>query len=64
MAFHNKRAAMENRIKEANKDIGITAYPPGQWAINSNHFEISIIAYNLNRWVALFEREESLAVPE
>ena len=55
---------MENRIKEANKDIGITAYPPGQWAINSNHFEISIIAYNLNRWVALFEREESLAVPE
>jgi hypothetical protein len=49
VAFYNKRAAVENLIQEANNDIGLTAH---------------LIAYNLNCWLALFEREESLTVPE
>ena len=49
VAFYNKRAAVENLIQEANNGIGLTAH---------------LIAYNLNCWLALFEREESLTVPE
>ena len=49
VAFYNKRAAVENLIQEANNDIGLTAH---------------LIAYHLNCWLARFEREESLTVPE
>ena len=64
VAFYNKRAAVENLIKESNNDIGLTAHPSGQWAMNANHFQLSMIAYNLNCWLELFERDESLTVPE
>ncbi|MFN8939915.1 MAG: transposase [Acidobacteriota bacterium] len=64
MALYNKRAAVENLIQEANNDIGLAAHPSGQWSMNANHFQLSMIAYNLNCWLALFEREESLTVPE
>lgn len=64
VAFYNKRAAVENLIKESNNDIGLTAHPSGQWAMNAIHFQLSMIAYNLNCWLELFERDESLAVSE
>lgn len=32
--------------------------------MNANHFQLSMIAYNLNCWLELFEREESVTVPE
>lgn len=64
VAFYNKRAAVENLIKESNNDIGLTAHPSGQWAMNANHFQLSMIAYNLNCWLELFEREESVTVSE
>jgi hypothetical protein len=53
VAFYNKPAAVENQIKEANNGIGLTAHPPGQWAMNANHFQLSRIADNLNCWLAL-----------
>ena len=64
VAYYNKRAAVENLIKESNNDIGRTAHPSGQWAVNANHFQLSMIAYSLNCWLELFEREESVTVPE
>ena len=64
VAFYNKRAAVENLIKESNNDIGLKAHPSGQWAMNANHFRLSMIAYNLSCWLELFERDESLTVPE
>jgi hypothetical protein len=64
VAFYNKLAALENPIKESNHDIGLTAHPSGQWAMNANHFQLRMIAYNLNCWLELFEREESVTVPE
>jgi hypothetical protein len=39
MAFYNKRAAVENLIKESNTDSGLTAHPSGQWAMNAKHFQ-------------------------
>ena len=47
VAFYNKRAAVEKLIKESNKDIGLTAHSSGPWAMNANHFQLSMIAYNL-----------------
>jgi hypothetical protein len=62
--FYNKRAAVENLIKESNNDIGLTAHPSGQWAMNANHFQLSMIAYNLNCWLQLLQREEEISTSE
>jgi hypothetical protein len=42
----------------------LTAHPSGQWAMKANHLQLSMIAYNLNCWLELFERQESVTVPE
>ena len=61
---YNKRAAVENLIKESNNDAGLTAHPSGIWAMNVNHFQLSMLAYNLNIWLALFQREETATVAD
>ena len=57
--FYNQRAGAENLIKEANNDAGLAAHPSQRWAMNCNHFQIAMLAYNLNCWLLLFHREES-----
>jgi hypothetical protein len=56
--FYDQRAGAENLIKEANNDAGLAAYPSGRWLMNCNHFQLSMLAYNLNCWLMLFNREE------
>src|SRR5436309_7370896 len=58
VAFYNQRAAAENLIKEANNDAGLAAHPSGRWMMNCNWFQIAMLAYNLNCWLQLFNREE------
>ena len=58
MAFYNQRAAAENLIKEANNDAGLAAHPSGRWMMNCIWFQIAMLAYNLNCWLQLFNREE------
>ena len=58
VAFYNQRAAAENLIKEANNDAGLTAHPSGRWMMNCIWFQIAMLAYNLNCWLQLFNREE------
>ena len=48
------RAAAENLIKEANNDAGITSVPGRNFLVNKNFFFMAMLAYNLNRWVMLF----------
>ncbi len=55
--FYNQRAGAENLIKEANNDAGLTAHPSGRWAPNCVHFQLVMLAYNLNCWLILFNRE-------
>ena len=62
VAFYNQRAAAENLIKEANNDAGLAAHPSGRWMMNCNWFQIAMLAYNLNCWLQLFNREEGQAV--
>ena len=62
--FYDKRAAVENLIKESNNDAGLTAHPSGIWAMNANHFQLSMLAYNLNCWLALFQREQDAKVED
>jgi hypothetical protein len=56
--FYNQRAGAENLIKEANNDAGLAAYPSARWAMNCIHFQVAMLAYNLNCWLMLFNREE------
>lgn len=56
--FYNQRAGAENLIKEANNDAGLAAYPSSRWPMNCNHFQMAMLAYNLNCWLMLFNREE------
>ena len=55
--FYNQRAGAENLIKEANNDAGLAAHPSGRWTMNCNHFQLAMLAYNLNCWLMLFNRE-------
>jgi hypothetical protein len=57
--FYRQRAGAENLIKEANNDAGLAAYPSHRWSMNCNHFQIAMLAYNLNCWLLLFHREET-----
>ena len=60
--FYNQRAGAENLIKEANNDAGLAAYPSARWAMNCIHFQLAMLAYNLNCWMLLFAREEKAKV--
>jgi hypothetical protein len=60
--FYNQRAGAENLIKEANNDAGLAAHPSGRWTMNCNHFQLAMLAYNLNCWLMLFNREEDAKV--
>jgi hypothetical protein len=60
--FYNQRAGAENLIKEANNDAGLTAHPSARWAMNCIHFQLAMLAYNLNCWLMLFNREEEAKV--
>jgi hypothetical protein len=57
--FYNQRAGAENLIKEANNDTGLAAHPSSRWMMNCNHFQLTMLAYNLNCWLMLFNREEN-----
>ena len=49
--FYNERAGAENLIKEANNDAGLAAHPSARWAMNCDHFQPAMLAYNLNCWL-------------
>ena len=55
--FYSQRGGAENLIKEANNDAGLAAHPSGRFDVNGNHFQLSMLAYNLNCWLMLFNRE-------
>ena len=62
--FYNQRAGAENLIKEANNDAGLAAHPSKRWMMNANWFQIVMLAYNLNCWLQLFNREEGQRVDQ
>ena len=47
-------------LGEANNDAGLAAHPSGRWATNCVHFQLVMLAYNLNCWLLLFHREEEV----
>jgi hypothetical protein len=55
--FYNQRGGAENLIKEANNDAGLAAHPSGRFDVNGHHFQLAMLAYNLNCWLMLFNRE-------
>ena len=55
--FYGQRGSAENLIKEANNDAGLAAHPSHRFDVNGNHFQLAMLAYNLNCWLMLFNRE-------
>ena len=55
--FYGQRGGAENLIKEANNDAGLAAHPSSRFDVNGNHFQLAMLAYNLNCWLMLFQRE-------
>jgi hypothetical protein len=55
--FYRQRAGAENLIKEANADAGLAAIPSKRFDTNQIHFQLSMLAYNLNCWMLLFNRD-------
>ena len=55
--FYGQRGGAENLIKEANNDAGLAAHPSRRFDVNSNHFQLAMLAYNLNCWLMLCNRE-------
>ena len=64
VGFYRGRASAENLIKEANNDAGLAAHPSKRWMMNANWFQIVMLAYNLNCWLLLFQREETVQVAD
>ena len=64
VGFYRGRASAENLIKEANNDAGLAAHPSKRWSMNANWFQIVMLAYNLNCWLLLFNREESVSAEQ
>ena len=62
--FYRQRGGAENLIKEANNDAGLAAHPSGRFDVNGNHFQLAMLAYNLNCWLMLFNREPQADVTE
>jgi hypothetical protein len=60
--FYNQRAGAENLIKEANNDAGLAAHPSGRFDMNRNHFQLTMLAYNLNCWLLLLNRDPNIEV--
>jgi hypothetical protein len=57
--FYSHRAAAENLIKESNNDAGLAAHPSRLFHTNQIHFQLAMLAYNLNAWLMLFNREDT-----
>ena len=64
VGFYRQRAGAENLIKEANNDAGLAAHPSVRWRMNCVHFQLAMLAYNLNCWLMLFNREEQAKVAD
>jgi len=45
--------------QEANNDAGLAAHPSQRWAMNCVHFQLAMLAYNLNCWLLLFTGTDS-----
>jgi hypothetical protein len=57
--LYQQRAGAENLIKEANNDAGLAAHPSARWAMNCIHFQLAMLAYNLNCWLMLRRGNQS-----
>jgi prepilin-type processing-associated H-X9-DG protein len=57
--FYSQRAAAENLIKESNNDAGLAAHPSRLFHTNQIHFQLAMLAYNLNAWLMLLNREST-----
>ena len=68
-AIHDGNAMSENRdikqeLTESLRELQlpVAAHPSARWPMNCIHFHLAMLAYNLNCWLMLFNREEQAKV--
>ena len=59
VCFYNRRDGAGNPVQEANNDAGLKAYPSNNWMMNAIHFQMAMLACNLNCWLMPFNREDT-----
>jgi hypothetical protein len=64
VGFYRQRAGAENLIQEAHNAAGLAAHPSARWSRNCVHFQLAMLAYNLNCWWMRFHREEPAKVAD
>jgi hypothetical protein len=64
VGFYRQRGGAENLIQAANHDAGWAAHPAARWAMHCVHFQLAMLAYNLNCWLLLCRREEQAQVED
>ena len=52
----------ENCLINVGTEGGLAALPSGRWMMNCNWFQIAMLAYNLNCWLQLLNREEGAKI--
>ena len=56
MRFARDRGASAAR-RCSSRPCRVAAHPSGRFDVNGNHFQLAMLAYNLNCWLMLFNRE-------
>ena len=59
--FYNQRAGAENH-QGGQQRRRAGAHPSRRFDMNRNHFQLAMLAYNLNCWLLLFNREAQASV--
>jgi hypothetical protein len=58
VAEYDGRATVENLIEESKNQIAFAKIPGHNFAANANFLQLVILAFNLNKWLQLFGRDE------
>jgi hypothetical protein len=61
VAEYDGRATVENLIEESKNQVAFAKIPGHNFAANANFLQLVILAFNLNKWLQLFGRDEQSA---
>jgi hypothetical protein len=57
---YDGRATVENLIEESKNQVAFAKIPGHSFTANANYLQLVILAFNLNKWLQLFGRDEDL----
>ena len=55
--FHRQARWRQKPNQRSQQPCGLAAHPSSRFDVNGNHFQMAMLAYNLNCWLMLFNGE-------